>query len=150
MLMVMFFLGVNVSLALINISQVLPQTSGMTAYTAPQDWTSIFFHVDLSTGNIYIGIALLSATAIFGWIVGRLLFGGIVALMLFVVDLLSPIVSWVFLGIPKFINNILATVPTDATTSAALGVIMFGITAFLAVVWFWFFLGIFVSRPLED
>lgn len=149
-MMIMFFLGINVSLALIRVSQVLPQGSGVNEYTQASDLSSLFFKVDLSANNIYIGVAVLSATAIFGWLIGRLLFGGIIALMLFVVDLLTPIVSWVFLGIPKFIQNILDTVPTDATTTASLQVIMFGITAFIAAVWFWFFLGIFVSRPLED
>ncbi len=73
-----------------------------------------------------------------GLIFGNLVNGGLLALVLFALNMLFPVVRWVVVGFPLFLLE--------------LGIhqaIVTGITALMAVVWFWFLLGMLGQRQME-
>lgn len=146
---IVFFIAMNISLGIIQISRVLPQDKTIPTTTAPQDITTMLIHVDLSTGNLIIGGAALAVGAFLGWFMGNLILGGTVAIIFFGLDLFIPIGKWVIFGLPSFIGDMVGTAGADATTTATLSAITFGLTALMAAVWFWFFLGLIMQRPLE-
>jgi len=136
--MVMFFIALNVSLYIINETGVITP-SGTEAHqpiVSPTEVSGTL--VDISgTSLLMAGVPLVIGTII-GWITRNIWAGGTLAIILFALDLLFPVVRWVLFGIPEFLTQI--------------GVhysIVLGITALMSVVWFWFILGFIGQRQLE-
>lgn len=133
----LFFVAVNVSLAWITASQVLPiDFTGSTE--DPDTIASMFISVDLSTGNLVIGGTVLILFTILGWATGSLVAGGTLGVGIFVFTLVSPIVRWVLFGLPNFLN--LMGVPSYITA---------GVMAMLSVPLFFTVISFLAQRPVE-
>ena len=131
-----FFVCVNLSLYLMTETHFMASTMN-PPYETPESLGGIF-HFDLSTGNLLVGGGILGVGLIMGWITGKLIYGGTVAIILFGLDLVLPIVKWLILGLPIFLGQI-GVHPAITLTVGTL----------LTVIFFWFFLSMLVQRPLE-
>lgn len=132
----LFFVAVNVSLAWIVTSQVLPVT--FVGYEDPTNISNLFLHVDVSTGNLLLAGTALTMSLILGKIAGNLVFGGALGVGIFAFTLFSPIVSWVLFGLPKFLGMV--GVPAYITA---------GVMALLSVPLFFTVLSFIAQRPIE-
>lgn len=137
-LIIAFFVCLNVCLYIISETAVLPY-SETSPYETPSGISTKLFYVDLSTGNLLIAGTQLIIGTILGFIAGHLIFGGTVAIILFAMTLIFPIVKWVVFGLPTFLAQMGVSI-----------IIYESITALLALVWFWFILGFVAQRQLED
>jgi len=139
----LFLIAVNVSLYWISVSQVLPVNfsdpdNPDSPVTDPSALTTQIIALDLSTGNIALGGTFLVVGLIISQIAGNLVLGGTVAVGLFAITLLSPLVSWILFGLPKFM--------------AIMGVPIFisaGVMAFVSVPLFFTVLSFVAQRPVE-
>ena len=137
----LFFVALNVSIAWIASSGVLPVdfTSTNPDYvTDPTEIGNMFISVDVTTGNLALAGTALIVTTILGWIAGSMVTGGALGVGIFALTLLSPIVRWVLYGFPYFLN--LMGVPVYITA---------GITAMLSVPLFFTVLSFLAQRPIE-
>lgn len=133
----LFFVCLNLSLYFINETQVLPNME-QPPYTAPEDMASRFILVDVSAGNLLIGGSVLAVGFIVGWITGRMIYGGTVAIILFAMDLLFPVVRWTLFGFPLFLNQL--GVHYALTTV---------LSTLVSLVFFWFIIGFIGQRQME-
>lgn len=134
---ILFFICINVSLYMLNEFQVVGDFE-QPPYETPTGIQDMLLNVDLSGENLLMGGTIIAVGIIFGFITGHLVYGGTIALILFALDLLLPVVRWVLFGFPVFLTQI----GVDAVIVTSLNVLM-------AVVWFWFFLGFVGQRQLE-
>jgi hypothetical protein len=134
---IVFFVSLNVAIYLISQTQVLPYQQ--SPYATPSTIQANLLHLDLSASNLMIGGTTLSVLIILGFITGHLLFGGTVAIIIFAMDLLFPVLKWVILGVPSYMAEM--GVPP---------VIVAVVTALMSAVWLWFLLGFVAQRPLEQ
>lgn len=135
----LFFVSLNVSLYMIRETGVLPDYETISPYEEPSGISGRLISVDVSTGNLVMAGTALIMAVIIGWATGHLLFGGTLGIILFSLTIFFPALSWVILGLPRFLQQM--GVPLAVYT---------GITALLAVVWFWFLMGFLAQRPLEE
>lgn len=147
---VLFFVAVNVSLSVIQLTQVLPPDEQISPYSQPTDITAMLVHLDISTENLVIGGSTIAVMLIIGWFTGHMILGGTLAIVLFALDLFIPVGKWVIFGIPSFVSTMVGVASADAATALMLNGIVAGLTALLSVVWFWFILGFFTGRPTGD
>lgn len=145
----LFFTCLNVSLYLINETAILPHWK-QTPYEEPTGITGRLIHLDLSAENLVMGATTLSVAVILGFLTGHLIFGGTVAIILFAMDLLFPVLKWVVFGLPSFLGQMLYTTDMTVLEQAQVTAVISGLTALMAAVWFWFLLGFIAQRSLED
>ena len=120
------------SLYLINETQVLPYSQ--PAYENPDDMTT-----RLVGSLVILGIGTIIAFIVGNWLVGA------AAIVLFALNLLIPVFSWVFFGFPNFLTQI-----ASASGDASLVLTVTGsMNALMAVVWFWFLMGFISQRQME-
>lgn len=148
--LIVFFVSLNVSISIINFSGVLPTDEKMQPYTQTTDITSMLVHLDLSRENLLIGGSILGVGMMLSWLTGHLILGGTIAIILFGIDLFLPVGKWVIFGLPSFIGSIVQVEAMDLATATVINSITAGLTALMAVVWFWFILGFLVQRPVGD
>lgn len=133
----LFFVCLNLSLYFINETQILPNME-QPPYTAPEDIGSRLILVDVSAQNLLLGGSILAVGFIVGWITGRMIYGGTVAIILFAMDLLFPVVRWTLFGFPLFLNQL--GVHYALTTI---------ISVLVSLVYFWFIIGFIGQRQME-
>ena len=129
-----FFVCLNLSLYLLNTTQVLPNYT-QSPYEEPAGIQDKLIHFDLSATNLLIGVTVLGVGAIIGYITGHLVFGGTIAIVLLALDLIFPVVKWILFGFPIFLGQI--GVPLVITVI---------IQTLMAVIWFWFIMGMIGQR----
>ena len=139
----LFMIAVNVGLYIITASQVLPVNfsdpdNPDSPVTDPNSISSMLISVDLSTGNLAIAGTTLIMGIIISKILGNLILGVTVSISLFVFTLISPLISWVLFGLPRFLNIL----GTPAYISA-------GVMALLAVPIFFTVISFLSQRPVE-
>jgi hypothetical protein len=136
--LILFFVALNVSLFIINETNVITSNDVAPPYTDPEEIPNLLISFDLTTETLLTGITIAGVGTLIGLIFGNLVNGGLLALVLFALNMLFPVVRWVVVGFPLFLLE--------------LGVhqaIVTGITALMAVVWFWFLLGMLGQRQME-
>jgi hypothetical protein len=131
----MFFVTWNVCLYWINETQVLPVKQ--SPYESPSGIEGKLISVDLSSGNIVIAGTALVMSVLLGWATGHLLFGGTLGILLFGFTILFPVLSWIILGLPRYLQMLGMPLPFYT-----------GIAAILSVLWFWFLMGFLAQRDL--
>lgn len=136
--LILFFVCLNISLFIYSQANFFSRKEDLP-YELPENIMSKFVSLDASSDNLMIGIVTVSVLGIIGWITGRLLLGGFVALVIFALELAFPILKWVILGFPIFLLQI--GVPLFIVT---------GLNALMAVVWFWFILTLIGTRVVEE
>lgn len=136
--LIVFFVCMNVSLYVINETAILPYAK-INPYEEPSGITGRLVSVDLSNGTLMIAGTGLVMAVIIGWATGNLLLGGMLGVILFGLSIFFPIVSWVVLGLPRFLAQM--GVPLVIYTS---------LTALMSLIWFWFILSFIAQRQLED
>ena len=135
-LVILFFISLNLSLWIINESNVLGVESVIEPYEDPYDIIGNLAHIDVN--DIYAGVVPLVATTIIGLITQHLLLGATLGIIMFAVNMFIPIVSWIMTGFPMFLQKIGTPIW-----------IYLPIQALMGLVWFWFILGFFAQRNLE-
>lgn len=148
--LILFFVCLNVSISIINFSGVLPTGDTTQPYTQPTDIASMFVRLDISGENLVIGGTTLAVGILLGMLTQHLILGGTIAIILCGINMLVPIAKWAIFGLPSFIASALQVESMDASTAIVINSINAGITALMAVVWFWFILGFLVQRPVGD
>ena len=136
--LILFFVALNVSLFIINETNVITSSDVAPPYTDPEGIPNLLISFDLTTETLLTGITIAGVGTLIGLIFGNLVNGGLLALVLFALNMLFPVVRWVVVGFPLFLLE--------------LGIhqaIVTGITALMAVVWFWFLLGMLGQRQME-
>lgn len=132
--LVLFFVCLNLSLFLLNNTQVLPDYR-VSPFEEPEGIQAHLISFDISGSTLLMAGTALSVWVIISALTGNLIFGGTVALILFALTMLFPVVRWILYGFPIFLQQV--GVPT---------VIVTVIEALMAVVWFWFILGFVGQR----
>lgn len=130
----LFFVCLNVSLFIISETEVLPQYA--EPYETPTDIRI----------RLVGSFTVLTVTIILSGIVGQWLVGVAVGLLLWVLDFFigtTGIISWIFLGFPEFIERAAMMSGADLTF---VYVITGATNALMAVVWFWFIMGLVSQR----
>lgn len=127
--LIVFFICLNLSFYIIAETEVLPEYKA--PYEKPTGIESQFTNVLTLTIVTVIGAGISA-------IMGRFLLGATISLIIWVLGYFLPIVSWVFVGFPRFLAQM--GVPE---------VIYVSLSALMAVVWFWFIMGVFSQRTLE-
>lgn len=122
---------------MVNISQVLPMQTA--TYEEPQSIGARFFSIDLSLGNLVIAGSALTTFAIFGFILGHLIFGGTVGIIIFALMLFVEPIKWLVGGLPTYLAQMGVSY-----------VVVVPVTALMALVFMWFLLGLLIQRPLGD
>lgn len=135
--LILFFICLNLSIYLINETGALTGV-GKSPYTNPDEITWLIMGIDISSGDLVLGVVTIGVGFAVGLLTGQLILGGTLALILFAINLVIPVLKWVLFGFPIFLGQ-LGVPPAIATTLEAL----------MAVVWFWFFLGFFSQRTVE-
>lgn len=136
--LILFFVCLNISLYLISVFGVLPSFQ-QSPYETPENITTKLVHLDLSGGTLIIGIVAAGVGGLVSLITGHLLFGGTVALVFLALDIIFPLVRWIVFGLPEFMRQ-MGMAPE-----------LYGaVTALMALVWFWFIVGLIIQRPLEE
>ena len=134
---ILFFVCLNLALFMMNETALLGELS-RPPYEEPTAIIENLFYLDLSTNTLIMAGTSLVVSIIVGFIAGNMIYGGTVAIILFALNLLFPIVRWVLFGFPIFLAQI--GVPTVVITV---------VNVLMSVVWFWFILGIIAQRQLE-
>lgn len=139
----MFMIAVNVSLFWISSSQVLPvnftdEDNPDSPVTNPSDISGQILSLDLSSGNLILAGTGLTVAVIVGWAAGSLVFGGVLGVGIFAFTLISPIISWILFGLPKFMD--MMGVPSYVNA---------GVMALLVVPLFFTVLSFIAQRPIE-
>jgi hypothetical protein len=136
--LVLFFISINVSLYVINETGVITMqgTETIQPYVSPTEISGILVYVD-ATSILMAGTALVVGT-ILSWLTSNIWVGGTLAVILFALDLLFPIVRWILFGFPVFLGQI-----------GVHASIIVSLTALMSAVWFWFVLGFIGQRNLE-
>lgn len=140
---VLFFVALNVALYLVNQTQVIPSTESVQPIYTP-DTISIAF-LDVNPFTVGGSIAIVGVGILTGWLMGKVIYGASIAVLLFVADKLSGIVSWVFFGFPKFVAA-WAAVSGDPTQ---VNIIAGAAYALMSVPFLWFLMGLVAQRPIE-
>lgn len=138
-----FMIAVNVSLYFITVSQVLPvsfsdEDNPDSFVTTPENLQNQFLFWDVSEGNLVLAGTGLAVAVIVGWAAGSLVFGGVLGVGIFAFTLISPIVSWILFGLPRFLS--MMGIPSWITA---------GIMALLVVPLFFTVLSFIAQRPVE-
>lgn len=133
----LFFVSLNLSLYFINETQILPYME-QPPYTSPEDIGSHLVLVDVSAQNLLIGGSILAVGFVVGWITGRMIYGGTVAIILFAMDLLFPVVRWTLFGFPLFLNQLGVHYALTTIFSTV-----------VSLVFFWFIIGFIGQRQME-
>lgn len=138
--MVLFFVALNVSLFIINESNILTEQDSdvYQPYSSPQSLTDTLIRIDLSAGTLALGTITMVVSGVIGWLTERIWLGGTLGIILFALDLLFPLVRWIFVGFPLFLSQM--GVPSYLVVAVG---------AMMAVPWFWFILGFIGQRTLE-
>ena len=132
--LILFFVCINASLYLIQETQVL------SISTEPIE----------SLDNIYTrmlsGFVTFTVVAIITGLGGYLAYGVTIGLLLWVADIFlgsSGIISWIIYGIPQFATQAALMAGADASVMIPIGMVL---RALMAVVWFWFMIGLLTQR----
>lgn len=136
-LLILVFICLNVSVYLVNEMEPLGQV-GVQPYDSPTGIQGRLISLDLSGENLLIAGVTLGVGLILGQVLGNKLIYGTLAVVLFALDLIIPVVKWILFGFPIFLAQL--DVPTPITTV---------LTTMMAVVWFWFLLGFIGQREIE-
>lgn len=131
---IVFFVCINLSLFLLNSTAMLTNYE-LSPFEDPAEISAIFIDFNITADEILFASIPLVIGAIIGFITGNFIFGGTVAIILFALELLFPIVRWILFGFPIFLGQI--GVPSP---------IILVLDAFLAVIWAWFILGFIGQR----
>jgi len=131
---VVFFVCLNLSLYLLNETQVLPSYQ-LSPYEEPAGITAALIDFNITADELLLAGIPLAVAGIIFFVTGNFIFGGTVAIILFALQLLFPIVRWILFGFPIFLGQI--GVPVT---------IVYVIEALLAVVWSWFMIGFIGQR----
>lgn len=131
---VVFFVCLNLSLYLLNETQVLPNYQ-MSPFEEPTGITSRLIDFDITVDELLLAGIPLAVAGIIFFVTGNFIFGGTVAIILFALQLLFPVVRWILYGFPIFLGQIGVPIP-----------IVYVIEALLAVVWCWFMIGFIGQR----
>jgi len=134
----LFFVCLNLSIYFVNETQILPNME-QPPYSAPEDIATKLVHVDTSGESLLAGIlGSLAVASIVRWLTGRMIYGGTVAIILFAMNLLFPIVRWLIFGFPLFMDQM--GVHTALTTVLKI---------LIGLVWTWFIIGFVGQRQME-
>ena len=129
---VMFFVCLNVSLYIIKETQLLPY------YVEPYEDPSEFVtRIATSLGILGSG-ALVAAITRNPWT-------GVVAISAWVGSILMPFFNWALFGFANFMGSMAALTENPALVL----VVINGVQAMMAVVWFWFLLSMISQRYVE-
>jgi hypothetical protein len=131
------FISLNLAFWMVNASQVLPLQQA--PYEEPEGITSRLLSVDLSAGNLVIAGSALTAMAIFGFVAGHLIFGGTVGIIIFALMLFVEPVRWLIAGLPIYLEQMGVSY-----------IVVTPLTALIALVFMWFFIGLLFQRPMGD
>jgi hypothetical protein len=132
----MFYILLNICLFLLNALAVLPASSRIEPMDDPLSITGKLAHI--SGTDIAIGVVTISLGFIVGWLLKRIFLGGTIGVILFALDLLSPVAGWILYGFPRFLEMI-----------GVNSFLVLGLQAILAVPWFWFFIELFSQREFD-
>lgn len=135
--LILFFICLNLSIYLINANQVLTGV-GKSPYTDPTEISGLVLGLDITGENLVLGVVTIGVGFAVGLLTGQLILGGTLALVLFAINLVIPILKWILFGFPIFLGQI--GVPPS---------IVITLEALMSIVWFWFFLGFFSQRTVE-
>lgn len=135
-ILIAFFVSLNVSLYMINESNVLGVES---VYEPLEDPTDILGRLATLDGtDLMIGGIPLIASSIIGFITGHLLLGASLGIILFAFNLLIPVVNWILMGFPEFLYQMNAPYW-----------IVIPVQVMMALVWFWFMISFIGQRAME-
>lgn len=129
-----FFICINLSLYLLNTTQVLPNYQ-VSPYEDPEGITDQLIFIDLSATNVIGGLGIIGVGTIIGFILKRLVLGATLGLIVFTLTLLVPPIQWILFGFPIFLGQLGVHIA-----------IVTIIETLMAVVWFWFLLGFIGQR----
>lgn len=134
--LMLFFISLNIGMYLMNQTAVLGSMQ-QSPYSTPTDIAAMFVSVDVSGTTLLISGALITA-GIVGWLAGGFVLGAATAVMLGVLNMILTPIRWIVGGFPQFLGSI----GVDASIVTAL-------SAMMAFIWFWFFIGFLSQRTLE-
>lgn len=133
----LFFICINMSIGILNGMNILSTPAGDEAYRIEPTETTASIESTLVSnlaGSITIAIGAMFAGVLFNAVTQ----GAVIALILFTLNLLLPIFTWLFGGLPDLLISM--GVPDIIYTPL---VILVGF------VWGWFLLGIVAQRYME-
>lgn len=129
-----FFVTLNLSLYLLNASQVL-SSYRLSPIEEPAGISTQLIDFNVTTDELLMVGIPLAIMVIIRTLTGNFILGGTVALLLFGLEMLFPIVRWILFGFPIFLGQI--GLPSY---------VVLIIDSMLAVVWSWFILGFIMQR----
>jgi len=130
--LILFFVCLNVSLYIIKETQLIPY------YVEPYEDPSEFSTRIVTSLGILGGGALVAALTGNAWI-------GVAALTMWVGSVLLPFFDWGLFGFANFLGSMAAMTANPALVL----VVINGVEALMAVVWFWFLLSMISQRYVE-
>lgn len=135
---ILFFVSLNLSLYIINESDVLGSGDDIyQPYETPTGMLAFFPNADV--GAVLVsGITTLGVGGIVGAITGHLLLGTTVGLLLWAISLMFPTITWIIAGFPIFLQQM-----------GAPYWIYIPLQVIMSVVWFWFILEFLGQRVWE-
>lgn len=135
--LMLFFVCLNLSLFVINESNVLGSGDVYAPYESPTGMLTLFPSITIE-GLLVSGLTSLGVTGIIGVVTGHLLLGTTVGLLLFALQLVFPLLRWIIAGFPTFLTQI-----------GTPYWIVIPVQVLLSVVWFWFILELLGQRQWE-
>lgn len=139
--LILFFVSLNLSLWLINETQVLPAV-GQSPYEEPSDIKSYFAYTNISGTSLLLAGITFTISFVVGKIMGNLIYGTTIAVILIAFELVFPLATWILFGFPAFIRQIGGNSIQIQAVATVLEVLM-------CVVWFWFILGLVATRDMR-
>ena len=86
--LILFFVALNVSLFIINETNVITSNDVAPPYTDPEEIPNLLISFDLTTETLLTGITIAGVGTLIGLIFGNLVNGGLLALVLFALNML--------------------------------------------------------------
>lgn len=144
--LILFFVCLNLAVYLVNETHLVGDFY-IPPYEEPSNILSRLVTLNLTGVDLRFGGTTLAVGGLVGLITGNLVYGGILALILFALDLFIPFAKWVLFGFPTFINQL---AEIDGVADPSLVAVALVIQVLMSVVWFWFILGLISQRKLDD
>jgi len=129
-----FFICLNLSLYLLNTTQVLPNYQ-VSPYEDPTGIQEQLVFIDISAYSLIGGLGVIGVGFLVGFIIGKFLLGATLGLIVFTLTLLVEPIQWILFGFPTFLGQIGVHIA-----------IVTIVETLMAIVWFWFLLGFIGQR----